>query len=115
VEVFPPYVSLRFFFDYLAHDFASLIHFFSQQWLDSTPDNRSLSPQNNSDFSSAGGSPPMGHLPPIASTTTPSQISDDEIIPTAIVIKNIPFNVKRETLLDIIVRRFHLASSAERY
>jgi len=29
---------------------------------------------------------------------------DDEIIPTAIVIKNIPFNVKRETLLDIIVR-----------
>lgn len=28
---------------------------------------------------------------------------DDEIIPTAIVIKNIPFNVKRETLLDIIV------------
>lgn len=31
---------------------------------------------------------------------------DDEIIPTAIVIKNIPFNVKRETLLDIIVRIF---------
>jgi hypothetical protein len=29
---------------------------------------------------------------------------DDDIIPTAIVIKNIPFNVKRETLLDIIVR-----------
>lgn len=29
---------------------------------------------------------------------------DDEVIPTAIVIKNIPFNVKRETLLDIIVR-----------
>lgn len=28
---------------------------------------------------------------------------DDEIIPTAIVIKNIPFTVKRETLLDIIV------------
>ena len=28
---------------------------------------------------------------------------EDEIIPTAIVIKNIPFNVKRETLLDIIV------------
>lgn len=30
--------------------------------------------------------------------------ADDEVIPTAIVIKNIPFNVKRETLLDIIVR-----------
>ena len=29
---------------------------------------------------------------------------DDDVIPTAIVIKNIPFNVKRETLLDIIVR-----------
>ena len=33
----------------------------------------------------------------------PGQAFDDEIIPTAIVIKNIPFNVKRETLLDIIV------------
>jgi len=32
-----------------------------------------------------------------------SPTGDDEIIPTAIVIKNIPFNVKRETLLDIIV------------
>ncbi|KAF9264953.1 hypothetical protein L218DRAFT_861925 [Marasmius fiardii PR-910] len=73
------------------------------QWLDNTPDNRSLSPQNNSDFSSAGGSPPMSHLPPpIPSSTTPNQNADDEIIPTAIVIKNIPFNVKRETLLDII-------------
>ena len=76
-----------------------------QQWLDTNPpDPRSLSPQNNSDFSSAGGSPPMGHLtasnlPPIA----PAQSSDDEVIPTAIVIKNIPFNVKRETLLELIV------------
>lgn len=35
--------------------------------------------------------------PPISAS------GDDEIIPTAIVIKNIPFNVKRETLLDIIV------------
>lgn len=72
------------------------------QWLDNT-DSRSISPQNNSDLSSAGGSPPMGSInpPPIASTT-PSQNPDDEIIPTAIVIKNIPFNVKRETLLDII-------------
>lgn len=40
--------------------------------------------------------------------STPSQSgADDEVIPTAIVIKNIPFNVKRETLLDIIVRVFH--------
>ncbi|KAF7338613.1 R3h domain [Mycena venus] len=61
-------------------------------------------PHNNSDFSSAGGSPPpMANLqsPPVA--TSPSQnATDDEVIPTAIVIKNIPFNVKRETLLDII-------------
>ncbi|KAF5372936.1 hypothetical protein D9758_001738 [Tetrapyrgos nigripes] len=73
------------------------------QWLDNTSDSRSLSPQNNSDFSSAGGSPPMSHLsPPPVAPTTPSQNIDDEVIPTAIVIKNIPFNVKRETLLDII-------------
>ncbi|EAU88415.1 RRM/R3H domain-containing protein [Coprinopsis cinerea okayama7 len=79
------------------------------QWLDNTsPDNRSLSPHNNSDFSSAGGSPPMGHLnpPPIATgqqqSTASGPAGDEDIIPTAIVIKNIPFNVKRETLLDII-------------
>lgn len=40
------------------------------------------------------------HAPPI---TPGTPAGDDEIIPTAIVIKNIPFNVKRETLLDIIV------------
>ncbi|PFH46116.1 hypothetical protein AMATHDRAFT_156195 [Amanita thiersii Skay4041] len=74
------------------------------QWLDNNPsDSRSLSPQNNSDFSSAGGSPPMGHInPPGIAPITPAQSSEDEIIPTAIVIKNIPFNVKRETLLDLI-------------
>ncbi|KAJ3710088.1 hypothetical protein C8R42DRAFT_699871 [Lentinula raphanica] len=73
------------------------------QWLDNTSDSRSLSPQNNSDFSSAGGSPPMSHLsPPPIAPTTPSQNPDDKIIPTAIIIKNIPFNVKREALLDII-------------
>lgn len=75
-----------------------------KQWLDNSSDSRSLSPQNNSDFSSAGGSPPMSHLNPPIAPTTPSLNPDDEIIPTAIVIKNIPFNVKRETLLDIIVR-----------
>ncbi|KAG6910924.1 hypothetical protein DXG01_006607 [Tephrocybe rancida] len=76
------------------------------QWLDNnnSSDSRSLSPHNNSDFSSAGGSPPpMGHLNPAPmAPSTPSQNPDDEVIPTAIVIKNIPFNVKRETLLDII-------------
>ncbi|KAF8163077.1 hypothetical protein B0H34DRAFT_306848 [Crassisporium funariophilum] len=73
------------------------------QWLDNnSSDSRSLSPHNNSDFSSAGGSPPMGHLNPAIAPVTPGGNPDDEVIPTAIVIKNIPFNVKRETLLDII-------------
>lgn len=46
----------------------------------------------------------MGHINESAAPMTPgSVIPDDDIIPTAIVIKNIPFNVKRETLLDIIV------------
>jgi hypothetical protein len=76
-----------------------------QQWLDggaTYPDNRSLSSPNNSDLSSGGGSPPLPQInapPGLASSQNP----EDEIIPTAIVIKNIPFNVKRETLLDIIV------------
>jgi len=34
--------------------------------------------------------------------STPGPANDEDVIPTAIVIKNIPFNVKRETLLDII-------------
>ncbi|KAF9532419.1 hypothetical protein CPB83DRAFT_867705 [Crepidotus variabilis] len=75
------------------------------QWLDNnSPDGRSLSPHNNSDFSSTGGSPPLGHVnPPSMGQGAPATPNpDDEIIPTAIVIKNIPFNVKRETLLDII-------------
>ncbi|KZT74250.1 hypothetical protein DAEQUDRAFT_702549 [Daedalea quercina L-15889] len=76
------------------------------QWLDNANvgDNRSLSPHNNSDLSSSGGSPPPGTTMQAVPVTpgTPSQGGDDEIIPTAIVIKNIPFNVKRETLLDII-------------
>ncbi|KAH9925268.1 uncharacterized protein B0H18DRAFT_877191 [Fomitopsis serialis] len=74
------------------------------QWLDNANmgDNRSLSPHNNSDLSSSGGSPPPGAMQPPVTPGTPSLGADDEIIPTAIVIKNIPFNVKRETLLDII-------------
>lgn len=45
----------------------------------------------------------MSHLAPSMVPSTPTQNAEDEVIPTAIVIKNIPFNVKRETLLDIIV------------
>jgi hypothetical protein len=46
----------------------------------------------------------MGHINEPAASMTPGSVNpDDDIIPTAIVIKNIPFNVKRETLLDIIV------------
>jgi len=43
---------------------------------------------------------PQINAPP--SVPSLNQGAEDEIIPTAIVIKNIPFNVKRETLLDII-------------
>jgi hypothetical protein len=85
----------------------------SQQWLDSAvgAETRSMSPNDASDFSSSGGSPqlahPLAHLQPsqgpIQPSTSPNPTGDDEIIPTAIVIKNIPFNVKRETLLDLIV------------
>lgn len=47
---------------------------------------------------------PQIHTPGIGPTTPglSGPLGDDEVIPTAIVIKNIPFNVKRETLLDII-------------
>ncbi|KAF4615331.1 hypothetical protein D9613_002843 [Agrocybe pediades] len=74
------------------------------QWLDNnSSDSRSLSPHNNSDFSSAGGSPPLSHVTaPIPPNSAATVNPDDDVIPTAIVIKNIPFNVKRETLLDII-------------
>ncbi|KAG1776719.1 hypothetical protein EV702DRAFT_1108700, partial [Suillus placidus] len=76
------------------------------QWLDNSmiiPENRPLSPHNNSDFSSSGSSPPLGHLHTSAlAPLTPNQNADDEVIPNTIVVKNIPVNVKRETLLDII-------------
>ncbi|PVG03036.1 hypothetical protein CPB86DRAFT_772366 [Serendipita vermifera] len=67
------------------------------------PDGRSMSPPQTSDISS-GGSPPSLNQQALAGSQTPGATGagDDEIIPTAIVIKNIPFNVKRETLLDII-------------
>ena len=42
-------------------------------------------------------------MPPPQPTGTPVAVGDDEVIPTAIVIKNIPFSVRRETLLEIIV------------
>ena len=58
----------------------------------------------------------MGHLNPAPiAPSTPSQNPDDEVIPTAIVIKNIPFNVKRETLLDIIVSRPNLCGGNDTY
>jgi hypothetical protein len=49
-------------------------------------------------------------IPGIAPGTPSGQ--DDEVIPTAIVIKNIPFNVKREMLLDIIVSGSNFCSRA---
>lgn len=103
-QVSPRYVSA------LAYQYRLLISSFRcnvQQWIDNQVlnDGRSMSPPSNSDLSS-GGSPPLHHLQVPTNMSSPpiSGGSDDEIIPTAIVIKNIPFNVKRETLLDIIVR-----------
>lgn len=74
------------------------------------PDERSFSPPQTSDISSGGTSPPHHLQPPQGMQMSASMAGmaspiDDEIIPTAIVIKNIPFTVKRETLLDIIVSR----------
>ena len=74
----------------------------------SSVDTRSLSPGQTDDISSSGGSPPQQSalnplMPPPQPTGTPAAAGEDEIIPTAIVIKNIPFSVKRETLLEIIV------------
>lgn len=58
----------------------------------------------SNDWRSEGGptsdSPPPERIHPSAST---QHHSDGEIIPTTIVIKNIPFNIKRETLLNTIV------------
>lgn len=80
-------------------------------WLEQSgmaPDERSFSPPQTSDISSGGTSPPHHHLQTPQSMGMSASLSgmaspiDDEIIPTAIVIKNIPFTVKRETLLDII-------------
>ncbi|KAH7107788.1 hypothetical protein BKA62DRAFT_825232 [Auriculariales sp. MPI-PUGE-AT-0066] len=75
------------------------------QWLEqNSPRSHSPPIANSSDISSTGGtSPPPSqslHASVLAGAQTPAL--DDEVIPTAIVIKNIPFNVKRETLLDII-------------
>ncbi|KZO99512.1 hypothetical protein CALVIDRAFT_544512 [Calocera viscosa TUFC12733] len=95
------------------------------QWLESEnhSEHRSLSPPNSLpsststaamgaadfDLSSSGGSPPRLNggaqqtMPPMMHTPNGALPgADEDIIPTAIVIKNIPFNVKRETLLDII-------------
>ncbi|KZT26328.1 hypothetical protein NEOLEDRAFT_1132370 [Neolentinus lepideus HHB14362 ss-1] len=74
------------------------------QWLDNSgnTDSRSLSPNNNSDLSSSGSPPPTQYMGSSMTPGTPGGGIDDDIIPNAIVIKNIPFNVKRETLLDII-------------
>ncbi|KAG8853603.1 hypothetical protein FRB91_004670 [Serendipita sp. 411] len=66
------------------------------------PDGRSMSPPQTSDISSGGSPPPMNPQAPSSIPGAGTGMDDDDIIPTAIVIKNIPFNVKRETLLDII-------------
>jgi hypothetical protein len=65
-----------------------------------------MSPLQTSDISSGGSPPSLNQQALVGSqgATATGTGADDEVIPTAIVIKNIPFNVQRETLLDIIVR-----------
>ncbi len=46
--------------------------------------------------------PAMGQY---SNQVPPTQVGKDDIIPTAIVIKNIPFAVQKETLLAVIVRK----------
>ncbi|KAG8929240.1 hypothetical protein FRC01_004642 [Tulasnella sp. 417] len=84
------------------------------QWLDGNQqqavgEERAFSPPHTSDISSSG-SPPPQQIPQIQQPMLygdqqypghPNS-GDDDIIPNAIVIKNIPFTVKRETLLEII-------------
>ncbi|KAF8337634.1 uncharacterized protein EI90DRAFT_2674144 [Cantharellus anzutake] len=78
-------------------------HWLDQQATNNTLDTRSISPPT--DISSTGSPPPpqLVNAPNMApSAQLPANSMEDEIIPTAIVIKNIPFSVKKETLLEII-------------
>jgi hypothetical protein len=81
---------------------------FQQQWIDNP--NEAPRQDDMSDLaSSQSASPPppsnmaFGVPPSISTPGGGMMFGDEEVIPTAIVIKNIPFNVKREALLDIIV------------
>ncbi|KIO25148.1 hypothetical protein M407DRAFT_93716 [Tulasnella calospora MUT 4182] len=70
---------------------------------------RAFSPPHTSDISSSG-SPPPPQVPHIQQPmlygeqqySASNNSGEDDIIPNAIVIKNIPFTVKREALLEII-------------
>lgn len=68
-----------------------------------------MSPPQPSDISSGGSPPPALNQQGLAGSQAAMGL-DDDVIPTAIVIKNIPFNVPRETLLDIIVSSVFSAS-----
>ncbi|KAF8310215.1 hypothetical protein DL93DRAFT_2084806 [Clavulina sp. PMI_390] len=72
----------------------------------SPPGDLSLSTSSGSPPPSMAGSSmlsPQGIIPATSpAPTSGTGIGDDDIIPTAIVIKNIPFSVKKETLLQII-------------
>ncbi|KAG8982165.1 hypothetical protein FRC05_000307 [Tulasnella sp. 425] len=87
------------------------------QWLDGNQqqpvgEERAFSPPHTSDISSSG-SPPPHQIPQIQqpilygdhqypAPPASNNSGEDDVIPNAIVIKNIPFTVKRETLLEII-------------
>ncbi|PWN47936.1 hypothetical protein IE53DRAFT_300786, partial [Violaceomyces palustris] len=69
-----------------------------------SPPNSTASPTAYFNSASQAGSAFLNHGPAPAAATSPSAalIGDDDIIPTAIVVKNIPFSIKKEQLLQII-------------
>ncbi|WFD00472.1 Peptidyl-prolyl cis-trans isomerase pin4 [Malassezia yamatoensis] len=87
---------------------------FSQPWGNSAPstippanvgvDRNLLSMPNPIQTPLQLGSGPIRLTSQLSSHPTPPSSGESDIIPTAIVIKNIPFNIKREQLLQIIVR-----------
>ncbi|WFD44536.1 Peptidyl-prolyl cis-trans isomerase pin4 [Malassezia psittaci] len=96
---------------------------FSQPWGNSAPSNipsasmgvdrNMLSMPNSMHTPLQLGSGPIHLTSQLHSHPTPPSSGESDIIPTAIVIKNIPFNIKREQLLHIIVRILCLLTQRE--
>lgn len=74
------------------------------QWGTAVSDSYSAtSPSATPAFLGTTSQPGSGFLSQGQGQTLANGVLDDDIIPTAIVVKNIPFSIKREQLLQIIV------------